>query len=299
VNFEALSRALPGRVLLDEPMSRHTSFKIGGPADALAKPASVAELQACLDFARDQKAPVFFLAGGTNLLVRDGGIRGLSLKLEGEFKEIEISGARIKAGAGANLALISKKAGLAGLSGLEFAVGIPGSLGGGLVMNAGAHGGELSKVVEKIGLLEKGLVREIAAAEAGFEYRSSRFKNSGQLLLWAEMQLQPGDGDEIAKRMDEALSSRKSSQPLSLPNAGCVFKNPAGHSAGKLIQDAGLKGLKEGGAQISELHANFVVNQGGAKAADVLALMRRARDAVREKFGVELENEVLIVGEDA
>ena len=298
MSFEALARELPGKVLLEEPMSRHTSFKIGGPAEALARPGSVAELRACLDFAKAQKAPVFFLAGGTNLLVRDGGIRGLTIKLEGEFKEIEITGSRVKAGAGANLALISKKCGLAGLTGLEFAVGIPGSLGGGLVMNAGAHGGELSQVVKKICLLEGGGIKEIGGAEAGFEYRNSRFKNSGALLLWAEMELKAGDAAEIENRMNEALSRRKATQPLSLPNAGCVFKNPAGGSAGKMIQDAGLKGLKEGGAQISELHANFVVNQGGAKAKDVLALMQAAREKVKAQFGVALENEVLIVGED-
>lgn len=300
MNWERLGQALgPGKLLIQEPLARHTSFKIGGPADALAKPGNVAELKICLEFAAESSLPIFFLAGGTNVLVKDGGVRGLTIKLEGEFKEISIQGTTVKAGAGANLALISKKVGLAGLSGLEFAIGIPGSLGGGLVMNAGAHGGELSQVVTRIGLLEGSQVRDMDASDAGFEYRNSRFKNSGVLLLWAEMQLKEGDVAEIGRHMDEVLSKRKASQPLSLPNAGCVFKNPAGQSAGRLIEEAGLKGLREGGAQISELHANFVVNVGGAKARDVLTLMTTARDTVREKFDVSLENEVLVVGEEA
>jgi UDP-N-acetylmuramate dehydrogenase len=300
VNWEPLSRALgPAKLLMNEPLAKHTSFKIGGPADAFAKPATVAELKICLDFCVANGLPSFFLAGGTNLLVKDAGIRGLTIKLEGEFKEIAITGKKLRAGAGTNLALISTKAGLAGLSGLEFAVGIPGSLGGGLVMNAGAHGGELSQVVTKIGLLEDGAIKEIGPSEAGFEYRNSRFKNSGVLLLWAEMDLKEGNPAEISRHMEEVLAKRKASQPIHMPNAGCVFKNPPGNSAGRLIEEAGLKGLQEGGAQISELHANFVVNLGGAKAGEVLALMQTAREAVQKKFGVTLENEVLVVGEDA
>jgi UDP-N-acetylmuramate dehydrogenase len=288
-----------GALLIQEPMSRHTSFKIGGPADALAKPASVAELKACLAFAHEAGLGVFFLAGGTNLLVKDGGIRGLVVKLEGEFKDIAFQGSRLHAGAGANLALIAKKAAVEGLSGLEFAVGIPGTLGGGLVMNAGAHGGELSQVVRSIGMLDaaRESVLEIPASQARFEYRSSRFKGTGELLLWADMELKPGLRQDIDARMEEVLSKRKASQPIHLPNAGCVFKNPPGGSAGRLIEEAGLKGRRVGGAVISDLHANFVVNTGGAKASDVLALMEEARLKVKERAAVDLENEVLIVGE--
>ncbi len=280
-----------------EPLSRHTSFKIGGPAELFARPSSVAELRECLDFAGREGLPVFYLAGGTNLLVRDGGIKGLVLKLDGEFKDIRIEGTRVHAGAGANLALVAKKAAVQSLSGLEFAVGIPGSLGGGLVMNAGAHGGQLADVVRKIGFIDAGELKEIGPEEAGFEYRNSRFKNSGLLLLWADMELKAGDKAAIEARMEEVLAKRKATQPLELPNAGCVFKNPAGNSAGRLIEQAGLKGRRQGGAMISELHANFVVNMGGAKAAEVLALMDEARRAVKEKFNVYLENEVLVVGE--
>jgi UDP-N-acetylmuramate dehydrogenase len=297
--FSRLQKRLKGRLLLDEPLSRHTSFHIGGPADALALAENTADLAACLDFAREEGLPVFFLAAGTNLLVRDGGIRGLAIKLEGEFKDIVFDGGRVRAGAGANLALLSKKAGEAGLSGLEFAIGIPGTVGGGLVMNAGAHGGELSEVVRRIGFLEEGQVRECPASEAGFGYRTSRFKGGQTLLLWADLELKPGEHSAVQARMAEALLKRQSSQPLAMPNAGCVFKNPAsGPSAGALIEACGLKGLRQGGAEVSEMHANFIVNAGGAKAADVLALMQVIRKKVSEDRGVNLENEVLIVGVD-
>lgn len=298
MNWEALQPSLSERLLLNEPLSRHTSFKMGGPADAFARPGSVAELKACLDFTKQHGQPVFFLAGGTNLLVRDLGIRGLVIKLEGEFKEITIEGAKVRAGAGANLALLSKKVSLVDLSGLEFAIGIPGTVGGGLVMNAGAHGQELSQVTRRIGYLDKGEVREMGPEEAGFEYRNSRFKNSGLILLWAELELKVGNSAEIEKRMKEMLLKRKISQPQGVPTAGCVFKNPAGaESAGRLIEQCGLKGLSQGGAAISNVHANFMVNQGTAKASDVLALMKKARQAVKEKFNVDLADEILIVGE--
>ena len=260
----------------------------------------VAELQGLPGLRQGLHAqPVTLLAGGTNVLVKDGGIRGLVITLEGAFKDFAISGSRIKVGAGANLALLARKCSLAGLGGLEWAVGIPGSLAGGLVMNAGAHGGEMKDVVTRVGALENGELKAIAAADCGFVYRNSRFKHSGIVLLWAEMQLQPAPVEELKAAMDEALAKRKASQPQDLPNAGCVFKNPEGQSAGRLIEQAGLKGLRLGGAQISEKHANFVVNTGGAKASDVLGLMARARQAVQEKFGVSLMDEVLVLGEDA
>ncbi len=298
-DWSALAQKLGLKLKLAEPLARYTSFKIGGPAEALALPAQQADLDACLDFAKAQGLRPFFLAGGTNLLIRDGGVKGLVIKLDGEFKDFKIDGTHVHAGAGMNLALLAKKCAVAGLSGLEFAVGIPGSLGGGLIMNAGAHGGELKDVVQRIGLLRDGKLLEISSDQAGFKYRDSAFKNSGDLLLWAELELKPGKQDEMEKVMDEVLSQRRATQPIELPNAGCVFKNPAGDAAGRMIEACGLKGQKLGGAQISDKHANFVVNVGGAKASDVLGLMDQARQAVREKFGVELQNEVLIVGEEA
>ncbi len=296
--YAQLKARLKGGLLTDEPLSRHTSFRIGGPADALVLAETLEDLKACLDFAQEQGLPLFILAAGTNLLVRDGGMRGLVLKLEGDFKSMAFDGRRVRCGAGANLALLSRRAGEASLSGLEFAIGIPGTLGGGLVMNAGAHGGELSRVVRRLGTLEGGELRECPAEEAGFTYRGSRFKGGSGLILWADLELVPGDYETIQARMKEALDQRRGSQPLALPNAGCVFKNPPGASAGRLIEECGLKGLRRGGATVSTLHANFIVNEGGARASDVLGLMQVVRERVKKEKGVSLENEVLVVGMD-
>jgi UDP-N-acetylmuramate dehydrogenase len=292
----------PGLLKLEEPLARHTSFKIGGPAEAWAEPQDAAQLAACLRFARGIKAPVTVLTGGTNVLVRDGGIRGLVLSLGKGFERLEIDGTRVRAGAALNLALLARKVSLAGLDGLAWAVGIPGTLGGGLVMNAGAHGGELKDVVRSVSLVLDGKAVEWSAADCGFAYRHSRFKELAPgraVLTGADMELQAGSAEALKVRMDEALEKRRATQPLDLPNAGCVFKNPPQASAGRLIEEAGLKGRRQGGACISEKHANFVVNEGGAKAADVLALMETARAAVKAKSGVDLAPEILILGEDA
>lgn len=287
---------------LREPLSRHTSFRVGGPADAWFKALDEAQLLVCLGFARDQCVPVTLLAQGTNVLVRDGGIRGLVLSLGGAFESFSIDGTQVRAGAAMNLALLARKTALAGLKGLEWAVGIPGSLGGALVMNAGAHGGEMRLVVRRVGLVLDGRPFVWETDVCGFAYRHSRFREMGScglVLTWAELDLEPAPVEELKRVMDEALAKRKASQPLDLPNAGCVFKNPGEGSAGRMIEDCGLKGRRLGGAQISALHANFVVNTGGASAADILGLMREAKAAVLERFGVELREEVLVLGEDA
>jgi UDP-N-acetylmuramate dehydrogenase len=300
--FAPLAAELPGVVRLGEPLARHSSFKIGGPAEAWAEPQDQAQVLRCLAFASQAGAPVTVLTGGTNVLVRDGGIPGLVLSLGQGFEGLSIEGATVRAGAGINLALLARKCSLAGLDGLAWAVGIPGTLGGGLVMNAGAHGGELKDVVRRVQLVLDGGLCEWGAEDCGFGYRHSRFKElapGAAIILGAELGLRPGDADALKARMDEALAKRKASQPLALPNAGCVFKNPEGVSAGRLIEDCGLKGRQLGGARISEKHANFVVNTGGAKAAEVLALMAEAKQAVRLKHGVELKEEILILGVDA
>jgi UDP-N-acetylmuramate dehydrogenase len=299
MDLSPLKQLLGDRLKENEPLSRHTSFKIGGPAEAYCRLHNAAELKTCLEFGAENGVPVFFLAGGTNVLVRDGGLPGLTLTLDGDFKEIHVDGDRVRAGAAANLAQVARKAGKAGLAGLEFGIGIPGSVGGAVVMNAGAHGQELSETCRNIGVLEKGRVCAIPAAQAGFTYRGSRFKQGGAWILWAEFALRSDDPAVIEGRMAEVLGKRRASQPLNLPNAGCVFKNPQGESAGRLIEASGLKGLRRGGAEISEVHANFVVNQGGASASDVLWLMEKAREAVRNKQGVDLENEIQVLGVDA
>jgi UDP-N-acetylmuramate dehydrogenase len=301
-DWSPLQDSLPGKVRLGEPLSKHTSFRIGGPAEAWAGVSNEAELLRCLAFAKEQGAAVTLLAAGTNVLVRDGGIPGLVLSLEGDFEGFSIDGSTVRAGAAMNLALLARKTALAGLQGLEWAVGIPGSLGGALVMNAGAHGGEMKQVVRRVGLVLDGSPAVWPAQDCGFAYRHSRFKERplGSLVLtWAEMELLPAPVEGLKLRMDEALAKRKASQPLGLPNAGCVFKNPEGDSAGRMIEACGLKGRRLGGAEISPVHANFVVNAGGAKASDVLALMDLAKTEVQARFGVELRKEILVLGEEA
>jgi UDP-N-acetylmuramate dehydrogenase len=297
----SLAQALPGKVRLDEPMAKHTSFKIGGPAEVWAEPANEAELLACLAAAKQAGAPVTILTGGTNVLVRDGGIPGLVLSLGAGFEDLTIQGTNVHAGAGINLALLTRKVSLAGLQGLAWAIGIPGTLGGGLVMNAGAHGGELKDVVTRVRVIVDGVAQDWSAADCGFAYRHSKFKEQAPgscVIVSADLALKAGNLEALKLQMDEALNKRKATQPLELPNAGCVFKNPEGASAGKLIEDCGLKGRQQGWARISDKHANFVVNLKGAKASDVLALMEVARKAVKEKHGIELKNEILILGVD-
>ena len=298
MDLNPLKEKLGDRFRPNEALSKHTSFKIGGPAEAFCRVETAEELKFCLDLAQEGGLPVFFLAGGTNLLVRDGGLPGLTLQLSGEFKEIRVDGRRIRVGAGANLAKLSRSALQAGLAGLEFGIGIPGSVGGAVIMNAGAHGQELKDVCRRVGVFEDGEIRRVDAADCGFAYRSSRFKGGKSIVLWADLELIPGDGLQIETRMNEVLGRRRDSQPLSMPNAGCVFKNPEGESAGRLIEAAGLKGLRRGGAEISEVHANFVVNKGGARAEDVLWLMNKARAVIKEKNGIDLVDEILVVGVD-
>jgi UDP-N-acetylmuramate dehydrogenase len=286
---------------LAEPMARHCSFRIGGPAEAFAQPHDELELRDCLAQAKALGAPVTILAGGTNVLILDGGIPGLVLSLDGGFNRLTLDeeDGLVSAGAGYSLALLARKTALAGLGGLEWAVGIPGSVGGGLVMNAGAHGGEIQGVVRRVRVLADGQAQDWSPQQCGFAYRHSAFKGAapGSLIaLGAEFQLTPEPVEALKARMEQALAKRRASQPLELPNAGSVFKNPEGAHAGRLIEQAGLKGLRIGGAQISEKHANFVVNLGGASAADVQALMAKAREAVRGAFGVELADEVLTLG---
>lgn len=281
---------------VDEPMSKHTTFRIGGPAALMGLPKSAGEARMAVKAARELAVEPFFLGNGSNLLVADEGYPGFIMKLTGDFDEIREVGQGLEAGSAAPLSRLSGRALELGLTGLEFAGGIPGSVGGAVMMNAGAYGGETAQVLESVAFLdEEGEVRTLPASECGFGYRHSVFSNRKCLIQKARFQLKQGDGDAIKARMDELTAQRKAKQPLEYPSAGSMFKRPPGHFAAALIDQCGLKGLAVGGAQVSEKHAGFVVNRGGATCADVLELVRQVKARVLSQTGVELEMEVRVL----
>ena len=281
-----------------EPMTKHTSFHIGGPAELMAQPQSEAELQSLLLKAAEAAVPVTLVGNGSNLLVRDKGIRGLVIKLGSMLRDIKVSGNVLTFGSGVSLAQASKKAAELGLSGMEFAVGIPGSIGGAVYMNAGAYDGEMSKVVKSVRVMDAaGEVSELSAGELDFGYRHSALQGSGKIVTSVTVELAAGDKQAIAEKMADFSNRRITKQPLELPSAGSMFKRPPGYFAGTLIDQTGLKGYTVGGAQVSTKHAGFVVNIGGATAADVLQLISDVQAKVFAAHGVHLETEVLVLGE--
>ena len=286
-------------LLLAEPMTKHTSFHIGGPAELMAQPQSEAELQSLLLKAAEAAVPVTLVGNGSNLLVRDKGIRGLVIKLGSMLRDIKGSGNVLTFGSGVSLAQASKKAAELGLSGMEFAVGIPGSIGGAVYMNAGAYDGEMSKVVKSVRVMDAaGEVSELSAGELDFGYRHSALQGSGKIVTSVTVELSAGDKQAIAEKMADFSNRRITKQPLELPSAGSMFKRPPGYFAGTLIDQTGLKGYTVGGAQVSTKHAGFVVNIGGATAADVLQLISDVQAKVFAAHGVHLEPEVLVLGEE-
>ena len=277
----------------DEPMSRHTTFRIGGPAALMALPGTMEEVQTVFKTAAELDVEPFFLGNGSNLLVADKGYPGFIVKLTGDFDEIREVSRGVEAGSAVLLSRLSNALVGRGLTGLEFASGIPGSVGGAVTMNAGAYGGEMAQVLEEVAFLdEAGEVCTLPASECDFGYWHSIFSNRKCLILEARFHLEPGDPATIKARMDELTARRREKQPLEFPSAGSMFKRPPGHFAAALIDQCGLKGLTVGGAQVSEKHAGFVVNRGGATCADVLELARRVRERVLAQTGVELEMEV-------
>lgn len=285
-------------LLLAEPMTKHTSFHIGGPAELMAQPQSEAELQSLLLKAAEAAVPVTLVGNGSNLLVRDKGIRGLVIKLGSMLRDIKVSGNELTFGSGVSLAQASRKAAELGLSGMEFAVGIPGSIGGAVYMNAGAYDGEMSKVVKSVRVMNAaGEVSELSADELDFGYRHSALQGSGKIVTSVTVELAAGDKQAIAEKMADFSNRRITKQPLELPSAGSMFKRPPGYFAGTLIDQTGLKGYTVGGAQVSTKHAGFVVNIGGATAADVLQLISDVQAKVFAAHGVHLEPEVLVLGE--
>jgi UDP-N-acetylmuramate dehydrogenase len=294
--LESMLRTMPVEVRRDEPMVRHTSLKVGGPADVMLFPRQPEALQGILRLAKLIKTPLFLLGGGTNLLVKDGGIGGVTIKLS-RFNQIQGDGGRIYVEAGVPCPRLIRFSLEKGLTGLEFAYGIPGSLGGMIVMNAGTPEGEIAEVVEraKVMLLD-GEIVEIGCDEIEFGYRSSRLPRG--IILGAWLKLKKAKRSEVQERIERYMKRRDATQPIHLPNAGSIFKNPPGDHAGRLIEAVGLKGMRLGDAQISDKHANFIVNRGKATARDVLKLIKLIGKTVEEQTGITLELEIRIVGRD-
>lgn len=290
---------LLGEVLVDAPMKEYTSFKIGGPAKVLVCPGNEREIRLALSIAKENRVPVFLLGNGTNLLVSDEGYQGMILHIGKHFSEITVEGDTIHAQAGALLSRTAKQAYAHGLTGMEFAAGIPGSLGGAVAMNAGAYGGEMKDILTEVRLMDRrGNILTVPAEEMDLSYRHSCVFEKEYIVLSAKMKLMEGDKEAIEARMNELAEARRSKQPLEYPSAGSTFKRPAGYFAGKLIQDAGLKGFCVGGAQVSEKHSGFVINTGGATASDVIGLIKEVRRRVYEDAGVVMEPEVRMLGFD-
>lgn len=276
-----------------EPMSRHTTFRVGGPAALMACPRETEELVEAVKLARELEVPTVVVGNGSNLLVDDHGVNAFVVKTVPQYAKCQIQGNEVTAQSGILLSQLATRAAEAGLTGLEFAHGIPGSLGGGVTMNAGAYGGEMVQVVAHVGvLLPSGEVEEWEAQQCQFRYRHSAFSDGKHLVLWAKLRLQPGQPDVIRETMWTLAAKRREKQPLEYPSAGSTFKRPEGHFAAALIDQCGLKGLRVGGAMVSEKHAGFVVNAGGATCSDVLRLMDQIRERVFQATGVELEPEV-------
>ncbi len=284
-------------VLENEPMSKHTTFRIGGAADIFVTPDSIEKIKSAIALANENSLPYYIVGNGSNLLVKDNGYRGVIIQLYNKFNAVEVDGEYIKAQCGVLLSGISKTALNNSLTGLEFASGIPGTLGGAVCMNAGAYGGEMKQIVESVTVLKDGEIKTLSNEECDFGYRHSRIMSEKMIVLEVKLKLEKGNASDIKAKMDELSVQRISKQPLEYPSAGSTFKRPEGYFAGKLIDDSGLRGYSVGGAQVSEKHCGFVVNKGGATAEDVITLMKNVNDIVKEKFGVGLEPEVRIIGE--
>lgn len=295
---ELCSVAGEENVAVDEQMSRHTTFRIGGPADYFVTPSKEAEIEAVIRVCRQYNIPFYIIGNGSNLLVGDKGYRGAVIQIFKKMYSIEVKENQICAQAGALLSKIAAKALKAGLTGFEFASGIPGTLGGALVMNAGAYGGEMKQVLKSARVLDiQGNIFTLSAEQMEFGYRTSIFAKKGYIVLSAVIELRSGDKEAIREKMEELRERRVTKQPLEYGSAGSTFKRPEGYFAGKLIEDAGLRGFRIGDAQVSEKHCGFVINRGNATAAEVIELMEQVVRRVEKNSGVHLEPEVKRIGE--
>ena len=280
-----------------EALSRHTTFRVGGPADLLVKP-TIEELVSIVELCAQKQVPYTIIGNGSNLLVSDQGIRGVVIELGSEAQQMHWEGSRLTVQAGAMLSKIAHEAAARGLSGLEFAAGIPGTVGGAVVMNAGAYGGEIAQIIQEAEVLTKEGKRQVLSKEElELSYRHSVIPERAYIVLGATFLLEKGTQEEIVHQMDAYMQSRREKQPLNYPSAGSTFKRPEGYFAGKLIMDAGLRGYQVGGAQVSEKHCGFVINRGEATAKDILTLMQDVQRIVQEKYQVTLEPEVKMLGE--
>lgn len=295
--LDELTQSFRGLVLKDEPLKNHTYFKIGGPASIFAIPEDTEDLKTVLKLIKKYEIDYYIIGNGTNLLVSDDGFKGIIIKIGEKFNKLSREGNKVTAGAGLLLSTLAKYFAKEGLGGFEFAGGIPGCLGGAIPINAGAYGGEMKDVVTKIKCIDTdGRIHEFSNEEMEFEYRRSRLSDSEYIVLEAEISLTPGSVEDIMEKMKELNEKRISKQPLNLPSAGSTFKRPLNGYASKLIEDAGLKGLKYRGAMVSDKHSGFIVSYDNASCEDVLELMRIVISTVYDKFGIILEPEIKIVG---
>jgi len=293
---ELIRDLIDGEVRIHESMKKHTTFRIGGTADILALPASVEDIIQIIDYAKTSGVQYYVIGNGSNLLVADSGVRGIVIKIGKGMSGVEFDGDVVKAQAGTLLSSLSKMAVEHELSGLEYGIGIPGTLGGAVVMNAGSDGQDISQILTSVKVLNvKNEPVNVEKTALEFGYRNSRLKRSGEIVLEAELQLRREKRIVIRERMKNSMAKRRATMPLKYPSVGSIFKNPEGDSAGRLIDQAGCKGMRKGDAQVSELHANWIVNLGNAKAADVLDLVSQIQEIVQTKNGLRLNLEVVVL----
>ncbi len=299
MSFSGLEQRVRGKILYDEPMSAHTTWRIGGRADCLFLPVDGDDIRAALAFAGQEDIPYLVMGNGSNMLVLDGGIRGLVICISDAMSSYVIEGDRLKAQAGVILSKAARETAKMGYQGLEWAAGIPASLGGAAVMNAGAYGHCFYEALVSVEIINKcGELETLGVEELNYGYRNTSLMNSGAVVTEVEIALNKGKADDLIAQVEATLRLRRKNQPLEYPSAGSVFKNPPNDHAGRLVEAAGLRGLRHGDAQVSEKHGNFIVNRGSAKACDVLSLIDEVRNIVKEKFDVILEPEVRLIGEE-
>lgn len=293
-SIEKVREFFKGNISISEPLARFTTFKIGGPADYYLEPKDKSDLLNLINYLDEIKYPYYIIGNGSNVLISDEGIRGAAINLEYGFNKIEVKDKEVYAEAGIRLSQFVDVCLEHSLVGVENLAGIPGTLGGAILMNAGAYGGEISDYIKSVEVIKEGKILNLKKEQCGFAYRRSNLGKT--IIISAKFELPVGNSEEAKKRRKELLIKRKQSQPVELPNAGSIFKNPAGDYAARLIEAAGLKGLTVGGAKVSEKHANFIVNFNNAKAQDVVELMKIIQKKVYEKFGVMLEPEIKLIG---